>query len=106
MARPSRIDPEVLERMLEKGMSVAEIADVYDVKAETVYSRMRTLGLSRSGEHTAPGGCDVAQRKCMRCGKHFRSSWIGNRMCKPCKGRADVSAIDDQGFAGGALRIW
>jgi hypothetical protein len=31
----------------------------------------------------------VDRRKCLGCGTMFRSSWIGHRICQPCKGRIE-----------------
>ena len=29
---------------------------------------------------------DVAERRCLKCGKAFRSTWKGHRICKACAG--------------------
>ncbi len=32
---------------------------------------------------------DWAKRRCLGCDTMFNSSWIGNRLCNPCKGIVD-----------------
>jgi len=38
-------------------------------------------------EFSKPG--DWKTRKCLRCGKDFRSTWAGNRLCGRCGGRGE-----------------
>lgn len=38
-------------------------------------------------------------RPCLCCGREFDSAGIHNRMCNPCRGRADP--LDRYGYAGG-----
>ena len=40
-------------------------------------------GISKP-EQSQPGGRD---RPCMCCGRGFRSTWIGNRLCHECNRR-------------------
>lgn len=44
----------------------------------------------------AAGPASPAKRRtCLRCGKRFRSSWAGERVCGPCKKSADWRAGQD-----------
>ena len=56
--------------------------------AEKASNTMSTLRYLTNNKKPLPivkvaGG--VAMRKCLSCGKEFRSYWIGNRMCEVCK---------------------
>jgi hypothetical protein len=55
--------------------------------AEKAANQMNTIRYITSGKKPRPivkvaGG--VAMRKCLSCGKEFRSCWIGNRICDTC----------------------
>ena len=56
-------------------------------------------------EHTAvkraaKRGANPSIRKCLRCGKSFKSRGIENRLCTPCYG---LNRTDDCGLIAGAI---
>lgn len=54
----------------------------------------RAEALQKAADTAAKRG----PRQCLCCGREFDSEGIHNRMCKPCRGRADP--LDRYGYAG------
>jgi hypothetical protein len=46
-------------------------------------------GSPQSIETDMEPGDIVRQRKCLKCRTPFRSDWAGERVCAPCKSKAD-----------------
>lgn len=84
-----------LIRAWNEGEAPTELARRLGVSADAIYARVR--GLRRCGvwlqarraptlSAAQPAGRAGARarRKCLTCGKKFRSTHIGNRICEPC----------------------
>jgi len=42
------------------------------------------IALAMAKEETDSKEYQPAMRKCLRCGKMFKSTWVGNRICSNC----------------------
>ncbi|GAB1381357.1 hypothetical protein [Pararhodobacter aggregans] len=61
----------------------------------------RAIALNRAEalQKEADTAAKRGPRPCLCCGREFHSDGIHNRMCNPCRGRADP--LDRYGYAGG-----
>lgn len=61
----------------------------------------RAIALNRADalQKEADTAAKRGPRPCLCCGREFHSDGIHNRMCNPCRGRADP--LDRYGYAGG-----
>ncbi|PTW99138.1 hypothetical protein [Pararhodobacter aggregans] len=61
----------------------------------------RAIALNRAEalQKEADTAAKRGPRPCLCCGREFLSDGIHNRMCNPCRGRADP--LDRYGYAGG-----
>ena len=86
---------EALIRAWNAGEAPDALAHRLGISTGAIYARVRTLrrqgvALQARRRPTAsaaqaagrPNG--RARRKCLTCGKKFRSTHIGNRICEPC----------------------
>ena len=79
----------------ERRESLAYIAKKMGLPYPAVRSRYHQLIEIERENAGTPAAKQNQRRKCLTCGKKFDSSWIGNRICKPCKaGKAYRSGTD------------
>lgn len=93
--RWSLADTEALIRAWNAGEAPDALACRFGVPAGAIYARVRALrrhGIALQTRRAptanaaqAPGRrSGRARRRCLTCGKTFRSTHIGNRICEPC----------------------
>lgn len=71
------------ERMKE-GKTYAEIAAMLGRTPGSVQTQCSRLGIV-GDRYVSKQNPKAKWRKCLCCGEGFMSSWIGNRICSPCK---------------------
>jgi len=76
----------------------AWIADQLGRSVDAVHNRRQKMGLRLCDQKSAdvvddyPPPSTAAKRRCLACGRRFKSEWIGNRLCGRCKDRPDYQA--------------
>ena len=85
-----------LRELWAQSITVEEIANTLGITRDAVWYARRWLNLEdrRPGGPRKPKTCvdpRYAMRECLRCGKYFESSHIGNRMCPQCLKHSAIS---------------
>lgn len=83
--RPWTDDEQTLVALLvDRGWSVTRIAAMLGRTPGSVQTQCSRLGIV-GDRYVSKQNPKAKWRKCLCCGQGFMSSWIGNRICSPCK---------------------
>ena len=73
-----------LKRLIKEGVIQAEHKANGKRRIYLVATELLTGWTLRKNE--MGGSAGLTERKCLNCGEMFASSWVGNRICGPCRG--------------------
>jgi len=78
-----------IKEWYEAGISIAKMAKALGRGYPSVRGRVGRMHHKEGFKDKRPDNGDYKQRKCLRCGEMFISSWKGNRICKSHKEQSD-----------------